>query len=98
MMEHNVIPFEFGGEQYAIKVLCEERLINVVAFRNNYPANGIRHQVLVPKYVEVQDALDHEVVGELVELCREDIRERRWERLVEENGKKWREDHNNRID
>jgi hypothetical protein len=87
MEERKVIPFKYAGEDYAIKVLYEERLINVAAFRKNYPANGFRHQVQVPKYVSVQDVLDHEVIGELVEMCREDIRKRRWERLMGEKSK-----------
>jgi hypothetical protein len=82
MTEYKVIPFEFEGENYAIKIFHKDRLINVVAFQRNYPANGFRHQIQVPKYVSVQDVLDHEVIGDLVKMCQDDIKEKRWERLV----------------
>jgi hypothetical protein len=77
------IKFDFDGENYEIKIFHQENLINILAFKNNYPANGFRHQIQIPKGISVKDVLDQTVMSEYVELCKKDISERRWERLIE---------------
>lgn len=76
------IPLSFEGADYQIRVLYTKELVNVVAFRGSYPANGFRHQIQVSKKLAVEQLLEREVVDELVEVCREDIIQRRWERLL----------------
>ena len=76
------VPFTFEGRAYDIRVLHDDKLINVVAFRDNHPANGFRHQVLLSKHLALDEALDHEIVEEVIEMARSDIRENRWERLL----------------
>jgi hypothetical protein len=41
------IPITFEGKDYEIRVLYEDTTISVIAFLNNYPANGYRHQILL---------------------------------------------------
>lgn len=83
MIQFNKIPFTFESENYEIKIFYEENLINIVAFKNNYPANGFRHQIKIPKYILVKKMLDHDVINEYVDMCKKDISEKRWERLME---------------
>jgi hypothetical protein len=82
------IPFNFEDEDYKIRVYYEENLVNVVAFRNNYPANGFRHQIKVPSYVSAEDILKHDMINTYVDVCKEDISRKRWERLIGANKDK----------
>jgi hypothetical protein len=76
------IPFSFEEKEYEIRVYYNDKLINVVAFCNNYPANGFRHQIKVSKKLSVNEMLEKDVINELVEISKKDILERRWERLT----------------
>jgi hypothetical protein len=77
------IPMTWNGQTYEIRVLYEERKINVVAFQNNHPANGFRYQILLPKNCDVHGILGHDIWGELIEVSKDDIVERRWEKFAE---------------
>ena len=83
MILYKAVPFTFDGENYEIKIFHEENLINIVAFNNNYPANGFRHQIKIPKYASIEKMCDHDVINDYVEMCKKDISEKRWERLIE---------------
>ena len=83
MILYKAIPFTFDGKDYEVKIFHDENLLNVVAFKNNYPANGFRHQIKFPKSASVKKMLGHEVIDEYVEMCKKDISEKRWERLME---------------
>lgn len=74
------IPFPYENKKYEIRVYYNDTLINVVAFCDNYPANGFRHQIKVSKNLSVNKLLENEVINELVEISKKDIIERRWER------------------
>jgi hypothetical protein len=76
------IPMKFEKKDYEIRVLYDDATINVVAFLNNYPFNGFRHQIQVPKKFEVKRVLKTEAVKELVEIAKNDIIEKRWEKLL----------------
>lgn len=78
------IPFKFEEEDYEIRVLYDEKTINVVAFHNNHPANGFRHQVKIPKYLDINQLLEADVLKELIEMAKNDIVEKRWEKLLNE--------------
>lgn len=82
MILHKEIPFSFEEKDYKIKVFYEENLINIVAFRKNYPANGFRHQIQIPKSVSTEKILESDAVKDYVELCKKDISAKRWERLI----------------
>jgi len=76
------IPFNFEDEDYKTRVYYDDHIINVIAFRNNYPANGFRQQIKIPKYISVKYILHHEMIKTYAEICKEDISEKRWERLI----------------
>ena len=76
------IPFAFAEREYEIRVYYNDIIITVVVFRNNYPTNGFRHQVKIPKKLSVKELLEQDVIDELVETAKSDIFEKRWERLL----------------
>ena len=76
------IPTKIEKKDYEIRILYDETTVNVVAFLNSYPANGFRHQIPIPKKFEVKKALKADAVKELVEMSKNDIIEKRWERLL----------------
>ena len=77
----DTFPFSFEEKEYEIRVYYSDNLINVVAFHNNHPANGFRHQIQVSKKISVNELLKKDVINELVEISKKDILEKRWERL-----------------
>jgi hypothetical protein len=77
----NKIPMSFDGKDYEIRVLYDDTVINVVAFLDNHPANGYRHQVQLPKKCNVRGVLEQNIVEELVEMSKKDILEKKWEKL-----------------
>lgn len=82
------IPMRFEEKGYEIRVLYDDTMINVVAFLNNHPVNGYRHQVKLPKNCNLQGLLEKYPVNELVEISKNDITEKRWEKLskiIQEN-------------
>ena len=79
------IPFVFAGEAYEIKIFHAENLINILVFKNHYPTNGFRHQIRIPKTISIKDIVNLEVIDEYIDICKKDISEKRWERLVKIN-------------
>jgi hypothetical protein len=77
------IQFVFEGQNYEIKIFHKENLINILCFKNNYPANGFRHQIQVPKDISIKDIMKNDVINEYINICKEDIMKKRWERLTE---------------
>lgn len=75
------IPFSFEDESYEARIYYDDSLISVLVFRNNYPANGFRHQLKLTQKQSADEFLNHEVINELVDMAREDITEKRWARL-----------------
>lgn len=75
------IPMKFEEKDYEIRVLYDDTIVNVVAFLNNHPINGFRHQIQVPKKFDVKKILKTDAVQELVEISKNDIIEKRWEKL-----------------
>ena len=76
------IPMTFEAKDYEIRVLYDDKVINVVAFLNNYPVNGYRYQIKFPKKFDVKRLLKTEAVKELVEMSKNDIIEKRWAKLL----------------
>jgi len=84
------IPMSFEEKQYEIRVLYDETTVNVVAFLQNHPANGFRHQVKMSKHVDIKGVLEMNAAEDLIEICKNDILEKRWEkwgRILQENKK-----------
>ena len=82
MIFYKKVPFSFEEKNYEIKVFYDDKTINIVAFRNNYPANGFRHQIKTSKSIAIEEILKQKVIDELIEICKKDIFEKRWERLT----------------
>ena len=83
------IPFQWDGKDYQIRILYDDRVINVAAFQNNRPANGFRYQIQIPKSCDAGKVLEKHPVPDLVEVCKKDITENRWEvigKVIEEVG------------
>jgi hypothetical protein len=78
---HSKIPFSFEDEDYEIRVYYDDSLISVIAFKDNRPINGFRHQIKLAKRESPVGFLNRPVIGELVEMAKTDITERRWARL-----------------
>jgi hypothetical protein len=76
------IPYTSGEEDFEIRIYYNDVTINVVAFLNNHPANGYRYQVKTPKGCDAKKVLEKSPVPELVETCKNDIKEKRWEKLL----------------
>jgi hypothetical protein len=62
-------------------VLYDNKTINVVAFLNNHPANGYRHIVKIPERCDAKKVLEKHALTELIEICKAEITEKRWETL-----------------
>ena len=82
MILYKKYPMTFEEKDYEIRLLYDSATINVVAFLNNHPANGYRHQVKIPKESDVKGILEMNVVEDLVEMSKNDILEKRWEKLL----------------
>ena len=78
------IPFKFEEKKYEIRILFGDNTINIVVFYNNHPANGYRHQIKILKNFDPEKLLETEAVKELVEISKNDIIQKRWEKLVED--------------
>jgi len=81
----NSIPVTFEGENFEIRILYDDTSINVVSFLNGHPANGYRYQVKIPKESSARKILENHPVPELVENAKNDIKEKRWEKLFKLN-------------
>lgn len=82
MILYKKVPFSFEEKNFEIKIFSDDNTINIVAFRNNYPANGFRHQIKISKSIPIEEILKQKVIEELIEICKKDISEKRWERLT----------------
>jgi len=76
-------PMSFEEKDYEIRVLYDDGIINVVAFFDNYPANGYRHQIKVPKKCNVLEILEEDIAGKLIDKTKNDIIEKSWEKTSE---------------
>ncbi|MBA7566386.1 hypothetical protein ES708_08077 [subsurface metagenome] len=82
MILYKKVPFSFEEKNFEIRIFRDDNTINIVAFRNNYPANGFRHQIKISKNIPIEEILKQKVIDELIEICKKDISEKRWERLT----------------
>jgi len=81
MLLYKKVPYSFTEKDYEIKVFYNNNTINIVAFKNHYPANGFRHQIKISKNLVMKELLQNKVIDELIEICKRDISEKRWDRL-----------------
>ena len=74
----------FEEKDYEIRVLYDDTAINAAVFLNNHPANGYRHQIKIPKRFDIEKILQSDAVKELVDISKNDIIEKSWEKLLKE--------------
>ena len=84
MFLHKKVPYSFTEKDYEIKVFYNTNTINIVAFKNHHPTNGFRHQIKTSKKLVMKELLKNKVIDELIEICKRDISEKRWERLTQQ--------------
>ena len=77
------IPISIEEKDYEIRVLYDDTVINVVAFLDNHPANGYRHQIKLPNKCNVLEVLEQNIAGKLIEMTKNDIIEKKWEKTYE---------------
>lgn len=77
------ISISIEEKDYEIRVLYNDTVINVVAFLDNHPANGYRHQIKLPNKCNVLEVLEQNIAGKLIEMTKNDIIEKRWEKTYE---------------
>lgn len=82
MLLFKKVPMTFEGKEYEIRVLYDENTINVAAFLNNHPVNGFRHQMKLPKKCNVMGVLERDAAHELVEIAKDDIKQKRWDTVI----------------
>ena len=83
MLLYKKVPYSFTERDYEINVFYDNNTINIVAFKNHYPANGFRHQIKISKNLVMKEMLQQKVIDEFIEICKRDISEKRWERLIQ---------------
>jgi len=79
---YKTFPFEFNGNKYETRIYHEDRLINVLTFKDNHPVSGIRHQIQVSKNRNIQDILQIEKLNYFIELVKQEILDNLWEKLI----------------
>lgn len=82
------IPLNVEDKDYEIRVLCDDTVINVVAFLDNHPANGYRHQIKLPKKCNVLGLLEQNIAEALIEITKKNIIEKRWgktSKIIQQN-------------
>jgi len=75
------IPFTYEDKHYEVRVLYDDEIINIATFSNNYPVNGFRYQIKIPKKVAVEKLLNLENFKNFIEMSKIDIIEHRWEKF-----------------
>jgi len=83
MLLYKKVLYSFAEREYEIKVFYDNNTINIVAFKNHYPVNGFRHQIKISKNLVIKEILQQKVIDEFIEICKRDISEKRWERLIQ---------------
>ena len=79
MKLYKTISAEHAGKAYEVRILYDQKQINIVTFHNRYPANGFRYQILLSKNDDVEKLLRMEQLSHLIEKAMDDIREDRWQ-------------------
>ena len=76
------IPFAFEENSYEIRILFGNNTITIAAFYQNHPANCYRHSIKMLKHFDPEKIVETEAVKELVEISRNDIIEKKQEKLM----------------
>ena len=82
MTFYKKIPFSFNDKAYEIRILHDAKLINMVAFYQNYPANGFRYHIQIPNKTDIQSLLRMENLSHLIDMAKDDILQDRWKKFI----------------
>ncbi|MFC1746399.1 hypothetical protein ACFL35_20570 [Candidatus Riflebacteria bacterium] len=75
------ISINYEEHDYEIQIFYDDMTINAVTFQNNYPAFGFRHQLKLSNKLNIEELLEKKIHAGLVEMCKKDIFEKRWEKV-----------------
>ena len=75
-------PFEFDDEKYEVRIFHNDKLINVVVFKEKHPATGIRHQIQIPETMEIEKILNSNSMNHFIELSKKEISDNLWKHLA----------------
>lgn len=76
------VSITYQEKNYEIQVFFKDKMINSVVFHNNFPANGYRHQIQLPKNCNIEKIAATEVIDELIEISKSDITKGRADKLA----------------
>lgn len=83
MKLNHTIQFEFEKKYYEIRIYSEGWKFKVRAYLDNKPANGYTYVVELPTVFNLEEALNIDVIQELVKLSKKDIENKIWDKYVE---------------
>lgn len=75
-------PFEFEDKSYEVQIYSEGWKFTIKTYLNGSPANGYKYSVDLPTAFDLQKIHNVDAIQKLVELAKEDIRNKTWERFV----------------
>jgi len=76
------IPFAADNKDYDVRIYQDSKLINFLVFRNNYPANGIRHQIKLSKDTDIEKLLNSDFINYFVDLVKREITDNIWQQVI----------------
>jgi len=85
MEQFKKIPWQHSGQEYEIRIMYSDRLINILAFKDSYPLNGFRYQVQMAKNSDVKELLRTADFGHIVEVVKDDVMKDRWNKLLKKH-------------
>jgi len=75
-------PFEFEDKSYEVRIYSEGWKFTIKIYLNGNPANGYKYSVDLPTAFDLQKIHSVDAIQKLVELAKDDIRNKTWERFV----------------
>ncbi|MGA7562404.1 MAG: hypothetical protein WBW55_04285 [Desulfobaccales bacterium] len=78
-----VVPFDFEGKKYEVGVWSDGAKVYVQTFHEGKPANGYRSEVGFIDAFDFRKLKGHGIIKEFIEIAKDDIKTRRYERLLE---------------
>lgn len=75
--------FTTNGKDYEIQVNFYEQELKIKAFYDGQPVNGYSYQVKLDKVYDLKILAEKEEVKELVNIAKNDVIERRYEKLIQ---------------
>ncbi|MBN1392635.1 MAG: hypothetical protein JW947_07510 [Sedimentisphaerales bacterium] len=75
-------PFEFEDKSYEVRIYSEGWKLSVRIYANGIPANGYNYCIDLPTAFDLQKIHSVDAIQKLVEIAKEDIQNKTWERYV----------------